>query len=209
MVSCDFLDQHFLDCILKTTPVVPIFCLCAACWAHSCRDLCWLTSVKLLSWTDMYMYLSVYRETSYRHVSVLYDCVRTLELCRICECDGRWVLPIALCEALVSIKLAGCVGACVGERGWLTRRWEEVRRRERETARVTFGHLSPFPYIVLRYANVTYKALDRASRTCTMRYTHASYPWIHMNTYVQLFKRTYSRYKSEQVAYLQTLFWLP
>jgi hypothetical protein len=30
---------------------------------------------------------------------------------------------------------------------------------ERETARVTFGHLSPFPYIVLRYANVTYKAL--------------------------------------------------
>ena len=123
--------------------------------------------------------------------SVLYDCVRTLELCRVCECDGRWVLPIALCEALVSIKLAGCVGACVGERGWLTRRWEEVRRRE--TARITFGHLSPFPYIVLRYANVTYKALDRASRTCTTRYTHASYPWIHMNTYVQLCKRTYSR----------------
>jgi hypothetical protein len=26
--------------------------------------------------------------------------------------------------------------------------------------KVTFGHLSPFPYIILRYANVTYKALD-------------------------------------------------
>ena len=130
MLLCDFLDQLFLDCILESTPVAPICCLCAACWAHSRRGWCWLTSVKLLSWTDRYMYLSVYRETSYRPVSVLYDCVRTLELCRVCECDGRWVLPIALCEALVSIKLAGCVGACVGKRGWL---YSSLRRSAEET----------------------------------------------------------------------------
>ena len=36
--------------------------------------------------------------------------------------------------------------------------WKEVRRRR--AARVTIGHLSPFPSIDLRYANVTYEALD-------------------------------------------------
>jgi hypothetical protein len=33
-------------------------------------------------------------------------CVRLLELCRDCECGVRSVLPVAVCEALVLIKLA-------------------------------------------------------------------------------------------------------
>ena len=52
-----------------------------------------------------------------------------------------------------------------------------------EAPRITFGHLSPFPYIVLRYVNVTYKALVRAS---PYMYNALHSCVVSMNTYEYL-----------------------